>query len=192
MLFDDIAKTLADIPEAPDTTAYKGNFSSGTHYELRSEQLREWITNYPNGVAFPITIAKSVNPALISAPMRILLLVPFSCEGNFLWIPRQFAKHFTSTIPLSPNVSLGAGAAIAIGMFCDADGIWEYGPVAGWLVDAGRNELVVGSHLPILPDLIKAREKQEKISFDDASVAFLREYVTDEILVLLAVNPSSQ
>lgn len=188
MLFDDIVQTLAHIPEAPDTIAYKDNFSTGKRYELRSEQLREWIGSYPDGVAFPITIAKAVDPSLISAPMRILLLVPFTSKGSFLGIPRQFAKHFVRTIPLDSKVSLGGGAAIAIGMFCDANGMWEYGPVAGWLIDAGLNELVAGAHLPILPDTITMRADQEKTTFDDASLAYLHEYVTDEILILLGVD----
>ena len=186
VLFDDLLSTLHAIPKAADLSVYAGD--GGKEFRFRCADLRNWIDQYPSGVAFPITVAASVEAGKIVAPMRVILMVPMHSEG-LLAVPKALAKHYASNIWKDDAAeALGEYGALFMGMYAHHDGQWEFGPVVGWMA-ALRTERDVFAHaVTILPELVEVKAERCGLTLSEAATALIHDYLTDELGFLLTVR----
>lgn len=183
-LFDDLQRTLSNIYEAPDRTVYGRD--KGKSFTFQASTLKEWINSSPNGIAFPITVAATVENGQIVAPMRLLIMVPVRSKQH-LTVPRGLCALLGAKI-WGDRVEYAQGehAALLLGMYAHTDGQWEFGPVVGWAAAVPGESGVPMHGLMVLPELVAMKAKADGKTVDDTINKLLLDYIMDEIGFLVS------
>jgi hypothetical protein len=180
-LFDDIYRTLITIEKADDIFVSASGKILGHYFELATSDYLNWMEKYPNGVAWPITVAASTDADKTPAPMRLLMMVPFNNQHSNFKIPIALANHFSKdTWKENADKAVGSTASIFFGMFANELGEWEFGAAMCWSFVAS-NQKIESTSLPVIPDIIKVLAESEGISFSDAAKSILQNYIFDDI-----------
>jgi hypothetical protein len=186
-LFADLSETLSIISVASDILVHSANPVIGNRVELSGNQVANWATQYPEGVAFPITVATQTDTGMIAAPMRIILMVPLTTSGDLMTRTKKVAhKRVTEIWPGQEAQALGPGSLLFFGMFCNADGEWEYGPVAYWVAGKSHSIQPVPKSLSLNSHHVEIEANIKNTDIQTAMETLLFQYVVEDLLILCA------
>lgn len=190
-LFTDIYATLKSIEIAPDILASKAGGQFGKSWVLPPGKLTGWIAVYPQGVAWPITVAATVPSNKIAMPMRIVVMVPLNSVGSNLQVPRGVARYvLTNESGASTKQWIGRSAAIFLGLQCDAKGAWEYGLTIGWCCLSDTGDAVCMKPVPIVLEPLIAAAEKTGTSLFELSNQNLHNSLFDEIGLVINETPN--
>lgn len=188
-LFEDIRKTLIEIPKSDDILVSTANSILGQHSELQAKDLLRWIRQNPSGIAWPVTMSTSVSDGKISSPMRVVVMIPMDGDDSYLSIPKGVSRLLGEKLwgDCYKN-AIGSNAALFVGMFCDANGHWEYGPIAVWVFAENESSSVEAKVVSLIPNLIKIRAETENKSYDEIHENLAFNYVIEDLLCIAAAG----
>ncbi|GAC1611291.1 MAG: hypothetical protein NVS3B3_22090 [Aquirhabdus sp.] len=179
--FSHIKKTLINIPKAPDIFVSSQSGVVGRDFLFEHKNIVDLASTFPEGVAWPITMAAPTDHGLIATPMRVLIMVPLQI-GNA-------SRNLSDTIESSTchqiwnsfvgEIDEGDTSVLFFGMLCTADGHWEYSPMC-WIVSSNGSDIQEDFLIGVAP-VLSLRAKADSISVEDALTCYVQEYLLDEI-----------